>query len=122
MLANGLVGTEVKAANSYNWQVARRVKAKKKFVPRRAIYSEALDAMVEASKLFPNQDPIRLASGLLAFKMPMPRVMAVLRRLAPHFKDANADMIRLAAGFNELSQSIRASRIDSVVSELKKNI
>ena len=49
----------------------------------RSIIRETLDAFLEASKLFPKQDPIRLAAGILDFKMPLNCTMFVLRRLAP---------------------------------------
>jgi hypothetical protein len=54
----------------------------------------------EASKLFPNQDPIRLAAGLKDFNMPPENVLEVLRHLKEHFQGEQADMIRLASGYN----------------------
>lgn len=84
----------------------------------RSIQAEAIYAMVEAAKLFPNQDPIRLASGFIAFALPADKTINLLRALAPHFKGDNSDMIRLAAGYNDLNKSIKAMRVSAIAAKL----
>lgn len=71
-----------------------------------SVQEQTITAMVEIAKLFPNQDPIRLAHGVIDFKLPIKKTLTVLRTLAPHFKDGNSDMIRLAAGFNDLQRKL----------------
>lgn len=81
-----------------NWQVEV---AKPKAAPAlSAAQLSSVQLFKEASKLFPNQDPIRLAAGLKDFDMPPENVLEVLRHLKEHFQGEQADMIRLAAGYN----------------------
>jgi len=86
----------------------------------RAIIIEAIDCFIEASKLYPGQDPIRLAAGIKDLKLPLSQTMTVLRKLAPHFKGDQADMIRLAAGFNDLRAKIKEDRIAQVIKVMTK--
>ncbi len=93
--------------------------AKRKSV--RSIQAGAIHAMVEVARLFPNQDPIRLTAGVIDFKLPIDRVMKILRQLAPHFKGENSDMIRLAAGYNDLRKHLAAYRVPKkLIKKLKK--
>lgn len=62
----------------------------------------ARDIMVEAAKILPNQDPIRLASGIKDLNLPPSEALQVLRGLALHFKGENADPIRLVAGYKTI--------------------
>ena len=71
-----------------------------------SVQKQTIAAMVEIAKLFPNQDPIRLAHGVIDFKLPIAKTLTVLRALAPHFKGENSDMIRIAAGFNNLQRKL----------------
>ena len=86
----------------------------------RSIVRETLEVFAEATKLFPRQDPIRLAAGILDFKMPLKCTMFVLRRLAPQFKGENADMIRLAAGFNDMKKHLRTRRLNRIARAMRK--
>lgn len=61
----------------------------------------AVDLMLEAAKILPNQDPIRLAAGLEDLKLPPLQALMVLRQLATQFTGDNADPIRLVAGYNK---------------------
>lgn len=71
-----------------------------------SVQEQTISAMVEIAKLFPNQDPIRLAHGVIDFKLPIAKTLTVLRALAPHFKGGNSDMIRIACGFNDLQRKL----------------
>lgn len=62
----------------------------------------AVNLFVEAARILPNQDPIRLAAAVEDLKMPPAEALVVLRRLAPQFKGNNADPIRLVAGYNTI--------------------
>ena len=73
---------------------------------KRDVIAETIYAMAETAKLFPNQDPIRLAAGFLDFNLPVKQTLEVLRQLAPHFQGDNGDLIRLASGFNDLKKFI----------------
>lgn len=59
----------------------------------------ARDIMVEAAKILPNQDPIRLAVAIKDLNLPPFEALKVLRGLAIHFKGDKADPIRLVAGY-----------------------
>lgn len=73
---------------------------------RRQIQEQAIHAITETARLFPNQDPIRLASGFLDFKLPPDQTLEILRQLAPYFQGENGDLIRLAAGYNDIMKSL----------------
>lgn len=60
---------------------------------------EAVDVMVEAAKILPNSDPIRLAAAIEDLNLPPAEALAVLRKLAPQFKGDNSDPIRLVSGY-----------------------
>jgi hypothetical protein len=63
---------------------------------------QARDILVEAAKILPNQDPIRLAAGIKDLNLPPNEALQVLRGLAVHFQGDNADPIRLVAGYNTI--------------------
>jgi hypothetical protein len=63
---------------------------------------QARDILVEAAKILPNQDPIRLAAGIKDLNLPPTEALQVLRGLAVEFKGDNADPIRLVAGYNTI--------------------
>jgi len=92
---------------------------KRKRKTKTSIQQETLNIMCEVSRMFPQQDPIRLTVGLIDFNLPMERVLKILRHLAPHFKGENADMIRLASGYLKLNQKIKESRIATIVKNMK---
>jgi len=63
---------------------------------------QARDILVEATKILPGQDPIRLAAGVKDLNLPPTEALQVLRGLAVEFKGDNADPIRLVAGYNTI--------------------
>lgn len=85
---------------------------------KRDVIKETIYAMAETAKLFPNQDPIRLAAGFLDFNLPVNQTLEVLRQLAPHFQGDNGDLIRLASGFNDLKKFIG----DDIAAVVKKQV
>lgn len=62
----------------------------------------ARDIFVEAAKILPNQDPIRLAAGIQDLNLPPNEALQVLRGLAAEFKGENADPIRLVSGYKKI--------------------
>jgi hypothetical protein len=62
----------------------------------------AADVMIEAAKLLPNQDPIRLASAIKDLNLPPIQAIAVITKLAPYFQGDNGDPIRLISGFKTI--------------------
>lgn len=69
---------------------------------------QATSIMTQVAHLYPNQDPIRLAAGIMDFKLPMKSTLFVLKRLAPRY--GKEDMIRLAAGFNDIRNKVKTER------------
>ena len=88
---------------------------------RRSVIRETLSFIQEVTRLFPNQDPIRLTSGILDFKLPLNQTLAILRSLAPQFTGENADMIRLAHGFNQLRKQISKNRKRALKRQVRKS-
>lgn len=119
--AQGVIGYEVGSEDIEGFAVCRlssklakpRVRQTKRDVIKETIY-----AMAETAKLFPNQDPIRLAAGFLDFNLPVNQTLEVLRQLAPHFQGDNGDLIRLASGFNDLKKFIG----DDIAAVVKKQV
>lgn len=82
-----------------------------------SIQEQTINAMEEIAQLFPGQDPIRLSAGVINFRQPIGKTLTILRRLAPHFKGEQADMIRLEAGFRELCEKIASEQQSKIASE-----
>lgn len=69
---------------------------------------KARDIFVEAARILPNQDPIRLAAGIKDLNLPPNEALQVLRGLAAEFKGDNADPIRLVAGYKTVLELTKA--------------
>jgi hypothetical protein len=119
--AQGIIGEKVGSEYIKEFAVCRlNSKLAKPRVrqTKREVITETIFAMAETAKLFPNQDPIRLAHGFLDFKLPVKQTLEVLRQLAPHFQGDNGDLIRLASGFNDLKKFIG----DDIAAVVKKQV
>jgi len=63
---------------------------------------KARNILVEAAKILPGSDPIRLASAIENLNLPPNEALTVLRGLADQFKGQNADPIRLVSGYKTI--------------------
>lgn len=78
-----------------------------------SVAKQAIDLLLEVLKLYPNQDPIRVAGALADLKMPPKQALETLKKLAPAF--SGQDIIRVVAGYNETLKVVSPPVVPKVI-------